>query len=143
MNREIDERVFWCRMADGRIESYQLPPVGTGLPKGANELALIYSATHALHTQSMVELVRAICAIPSRREYIYVEKMVERIFGKAPEEFEKDFVQCLYETFKQYAKLNQFNYTQKAIAARELQMIIGFNNYNQKRVKAILKLLGE
>lgn len=145
MIREIDERVFWCKTQGDEVVSYQLPPVGRGLPKRAVEYPLIYPVIDAIKHVSVDSIVRCICAVPKRREDVaykdYVLKWIMIPKRGERDAFLKDFFECLRETFITYARLGFLGYTDTAIAVRNLREMVGNREYNQKRVKMLLKIL--
>ncbi len=146
MNREIDERRFWCIKEGGEIASYQLPPVGTDLPKGAKELPLMYPVMKAMQRFGTMHIVRAVCVRPKcGREYeVYLKAIVEQFIRPSSpffKEFEEDFAECLRNAFINYAALDYLSYTEVNVAVRELRTLVGNRDYNQKRVNLLLKIL--
>lgn len=146
MNREFDERIFWCIKEGGEIAPYQLPPVGTDLPKGAKELPLMYPVMKAMHRFGTTHIVRAVCVRPKcGRDYeVYLKSIVEHFIRPSSpyfKEFEEDFAECLRNAFINYAALDYLSYTAVNVAVKELQTLVGNRNYNKKRVKLLLKIL--
>ena len=146
MNREIDEQRFWCIKEGGEIAPYQLPPVGTDLPKGAKELPLMYPVMKAMRRFGTTHIVRAVCVRPKcGREYVvYLKTIVEQFIRPSSpfyKKFEEDFAECLRNAFINYAALDYLTYTEVNVAVTELRMLVDNRDYNQKRVNLLLKIL--
>lgn len=145
MNREIDEQRFWCIKEGGEIAPYQLPPVGTDLPKGAKELPLMYPVMKAMRRFGIIHIARAVCVRPQGRAYVvYLKTIVEQFIRPSSpfyKKFEEDFAECLRNAFINYAALDYLTYTEVNVAVTELRMLVGNRDYNQKRVNLLLKIL--
>lgn len=146
MDREIDERRFWCIAEGGEIRPYRLPPLGNGLPKGAKELPLMYPVVKVMRQFSTMHTVRTVCVRPKcGREYeVYLKAIVEEFIRPSSpfyKEFEEDFAECFRNTFISYASLGYLGYDEVNLAVRELRVMLNNRDYNQKRVKLLLKIL--
>ena len=106
----------------------------------------MYPVMKAMQRFGTMHIVRAVCVRPKGgREYeVYLKAVVEHFIRPSSpffKEFEEDFSECLRNAFINCASLEYLNYTEVNIAVRELRTLVGNRDYNQKRVKMLLKIM--